>query len=178
LLPQLPDEFDAGYRVLLDKDELTQGLKPPMYKAYIPKPPAETDYHKKIEEFFLDAGYVVKFLWRDDMIAAKHLLDHFIKQDYVIPMLEWRLEIDHNWSVKPGPYGRRLKKWLRPDLWAELEATYSGAGLEETRDALFRTITLFRKVAVETGNLLGYAYPHDLDRRALAYLEKITTMPR
>src|SRR5512141_74724 len=38
--PQLPDELDAGYRVLLDKDGLTEGRKPPTYAAYIPGPPA------------------------------------------------------------------------------------------------------------------------------------------
>ena len=29
--PQLPEEFDAGYRVLLDKDGLTAGLRPATY---------------------------------------------------------------------------------------------------------------------------------------------------
>ena len=39
--PELPDEFDAGYRVLLDKDNLTAGLKPATLKAYMPAPPDE-----------------------------------------------------------------------------------------------------------------------------------------
>jgi len=43
-IPKLAEEFDAGYRPLLDKDHLTDGLKPPTYTAYIPAPPAETDY--------------------------------------------------------------------------------------------------------------------------------------
>jgi aminoglycoside 6-adenylyltransferase len=40
----LPAEFDAGYQVLLDKDHLTTGLKPPGYAAYIPTPPTEAKY--------------------------------------------------------------------------------------------------------------------------------------
>jgi aminoglycoside 6-adenylyltransferase len=174
--PELPAEFDAGYLVLLDKDHLTDGLKPPTYKAYIPTPPTETEYQTVVEEFFLEATYVAKLLWRDDMMAAKHLLDHFMKQEHLRPMLEWHLEIDHHWSVKPGPYGRRLKKWLRPDLWTELESTYTGAGLELNWEAMFRTIALFRKVAIEVGDRLGYAYPHDLDRRAVAYLRKVKNL--
>jgi aminoglycoside 6-adenylyltransferase len=174
--PGLPDEFDAGYRVVLDKDGLTVGLKSPTYAAYIPKPPTQTDYQNVIEEFFLDAGYVAKFLWRDDLMAAKHLLDSIIKQDYLRPMLEWRSEIDHQWSVKPGPYGRRLKQWLRADLWGELESTYTGAQVADNWQALFKTITLFRRVAVEVGERLGYIYPHDLDRRAVAYLRKVKNL--
>lgn len=164
--PQLPDEFDAGYRVLLDKDGLTAGLKPPTYKAYIPKPPSEAEYHERVELLFHEATYVAKYLWRDDLMAAKFTLDHMMKQEDLLPMLEWHLEVEHGWSVKTGPYGRRLKKWLRPDLWAELEGTYAGAGLAENWEAMCRTIALFRRVALEVGERLGYAYPHDLDRDA------------
>jgi aminoglycoside 6-adenylyltransferase len=176
--PQLPDEFDAGYRVLLDKDHLTDGLKPPTYRAYIPTPPTESEYLDVVEGLFQEATYVAKYLWRDDLMAAKHFLDHFMKQEHLRPMLEWRLEIDHDWSVKPGLYGQWLKKRLSPDLWAELESTYRGAGLEENWEAMFRTIALFRKVAIEVGDRLGYAYPHDLDRRTVAYLQKVKNLDR
>jgi aminoglycoside 6-adenylyltransferase len=174
--PQLPDEFDAGYLVILDKDQLTDRLKPPSYKAYIPTPPTEAEYQEAVEVFFLEAAYVAKFLWRDDLMAAKHILDSMMKQEHLRPMLEWRSEIDYQWSVKPGPYGRRLKKWSSPALWAELEGTYTGAGLEANWEALFRTIALFRKVGVEVGDRLGYAYPDDLDRRAVAYLQKVKNL--
>jgi aminoglycoside 6-adenylyltransferase len=174
--PQLPDEFDAGYRVLLDKDHLTDGLKPPTYRAYIPRPPTEAEYRDAVEGLFHEATYAAKYLWRDDLMAAKHMLDHSMKQEHLRPMLEWRLEMDHHWSLKPGLYGRGMKKRLSPDLWAELESTYAGAGLEENWEALFRTIALSRKVAIEVGDRLGYAYPHDLDRRAVAYLQKVKNL--
>ncbi len=101
-----------------------------------------------------------------------------MKQEHLRPMLEWRLEIDHQWSVKPGPYGRRLKQWLRPDLWTELECTYTGASLEANWEAVFRTVDLFRKVASQVGERLGYAYPDDLDRRVVAYVEKVKNLDR
>jgi aminoglycoside 6-adenylyltransferase len=170
--PHLPEEFDAGYRVLLDKDHLTDGLQPPTYAAYIPKPPTEKEYQSAVEVFFLDATYVAKFLWRDDIMAAKHILDHCIKQEHLLPMLEWCVEIDHGWSVKPGLYGQRLKRWLNPELWRELESTYTGAELEANWDAMFRSVALFRAAAIKVGDHLGYSYPHDLERRALAYLHK------
>ena len=176
--PHLPPEFDAGYLVLLDKDHLTEGLKPPTYAAYIPTPPTETEYQTVVELFFLEATYVAKHLWRDDLMAAIYNLDHGMKLDNLRLMLEWRLEIDHKWSVKPGPYGRRLKQWLRPDLWTELESTYTGAGLDANWAAMFRTIALFRKVAIEVGDRLGYPYPHDLDRRTVAYLQKVKNLDR
>jgi aminoglycoside 6-adenylyltransferase len=171
--PLLPPEFDAGYQVLLDKDHLTNGLKPPTYRAYIPKPPTENEYQETIEVFFLDATYVAKYLWRDDLVAAKFIMDNFMKQEHLRPMLEWHYEIDHQWSVKPGPYGRRMKKWLRRDLWMDLEDTYTGAGLEENWEVLFKTIALMRKTAIEVGDRLGFAYPHEKNQRTIAYLQKV-----
>jgi aminoglycoside 6-adenylyltransferase len=176
--PELPAEFDAGYRVLLDKDHLTNALRSPTYAAYIPRRPTQAEYQTVVELFFHEATYAAKHLWRDDLMAAKYNLDHAMKLENLRLMLEWHIEIDQQWTVKPGPYGRRLKKWLRPDLWAELESTYTGAGLEANWDAMFNTIDLFRRVASEVGERLGYAYPVDLDQRAVAYLEKVKTLDR
>ena len=172
----LPAEFDAGYKILVDKDQLTSALPAPTYAAYIPTPPTETHYLELIEGFLLDTTYVAKFLWRDDMMAAKHILDHSLKQEHLRPMLEWHAEIDSNWSLKPGPYGRRLKQYVRPDLWAELERTYTGAGLEENWEALFRTIALMRRVAKEVGKQLGYTYPHELEQRVMDYLTRVRSL--
>ena len=168
--PTLEDELDAGYRILLDKDHLTDGLKPPTYRAYIPTPPSEARYRELIENFFVDSTYVAKFLWRDDLAAAKHILDHFMKQENLIPMLEWLVEIEHGWSVKPGPYGRGLKKRLRPDLWSALEATYAGPDPQENWHALFQTIDLMHAAASEVGRYFGYAYPVEIEQGITAHL--------
>ena len=170
---QLPDEFDAGYRVLLDKDQLTARLRPPSYQAYIPKPPTETEYGESIEDFFLVAIYVAKYLWRDDVMAAKFVMENFMRHEHLLPMLEWHLELEQDWSVKPGLYGRRLKQWLRPDLWVDLESTYTGASLPDNWAALYHTIALMRKVASEVGSRLGYPYPKELDRRTMVYIKEI-----
>ncbi len=167
----LPAEFDAGYQVLLDKDGLTKGIKPPSYRGYIPQPPIEARYREEIENFFLCSTYVAKYLLRDDVMAAKFLLDGEMKHENLRPILEWLIEIDNNWKVKPGNYGRRIKKWLRPDLWGDLESTYVGAGIEENWQALFRLIDLMHKAGVEVGEKLGFTYPESIERRMREYLE-------
>lgn len=175
---QLPTELDAGYLVLLDKDELTLGLEAPTYRSYIPHPPTEDEYRTAVELFFHEATYVARHLWRDDLMAAKYNLDQAMKQDNLRPVLEWCIELDGNWSVKPGPYGRRMKRLLRPDLWAELERTYTGHDPAANWEALFATIALFRRVAIEVGDRLGYGYPHGLDERVEAYLRRVQQMER
>jgi aminoglycoside 6-adenylyltransferase len=166
----LPTELDAGYRVLLDKDRLTEGLKSPTYQAYIPKPPTLVEYKESLEGFFLDATYVARYLWRGDPLAARTILEQFMKGEHLLPVLEWLIEIEHGWTVKPGPYGRGLQKWLHPDLWRELEDTCPSAGKEEIWQALFQTLDLMRKAAKEVGEHFGYTYPEEQERMTRAYI--------
>jgi aminoglycoside 6-adenylyltransferase len=175
---KLPDQLDVGYRVLLDKDGLTSSWKPPTYRAHIPEKPTEAQYIALIEEFWWSSTYVAKSLWRDEIMFAKWILDHDLKQETLRPFLEWQIEIEHDWSVKPGVLGRGLKQLLPAEIWQELEAIYVGAGLEETWNALFRTCDLFQRVAIDIGQTFGYEYPHKVDAQVRAYLQRIKSTPR
>jgi aminoglycoside 6-adenylyltransferase len=174
----LPADLDIGYSVLLDKDHLTEGLKTPTYQAYIPTPPSQEDYLTEIEVFFHEATYVAKNLWRGDLIFAKYNLDYAMKTRHLLTMLEWQIEIDHHWSLKPGNLGKGLRKLVSPQLWAELESTYVGAAEEENWKALFKTIELFRKIAIQVGEHFDFPYPYDLEKRVLDYLIKVKNMPK
>ncbi|MCX6044807.1 MAG: aminoglycoside 6-adenylyltransferase [Chloroflexi bacterium] len=174
--PVLPAELDAGYRILVDKDNRLVGLPAPTYRAYIPTPPTAETFQRLIEEFFSDAPYVAKCLWRDELLPAKWCLDYDMKHVYLRPLLEWQVEIAHHWSVKPGALGKGLKRHLPATRWAQLENSYAGAGIAENWDALFKTIDLFRQVAIEVADHLGYTYPHDLDQRVTTYVQKMQQM--
>jgi aminoglycoside 6-adenylyltransferase len=168
--PELPAGLDAGYTVLVDKDHVTDGMRPPTYRAYIPPRPTENTYLTAIQDFFSDAPYVAKCLWRDERLPAKWCLDYDMKHIYLRQMLEWRMERDHDWSIPVGNLGKGLKKRLPREIWNQLEHTYAGAGIDDNWEALFHTMALFGQVAIDVADDLGYAYPHDLDRRVTAYV--------
>lgn len=92
-------------------------------------------------------------------------------------MLEWRIEIDHGWSIHPGVLGRGLERLLPADTAVELANTYVGTAPDNNWAALFRTSKLFRRVAQTVGAALGYPYPQLVDERVSAYLEEIRQMP-
>jgi aminoglycoside 6-adenylyltransferase len=175
---QLPDELDVGYAVLIDKEDLTAGLRPPTHRAYILSLPSREKYETRIEVFFHEATYTAKHLWRDDLMAAKYNLDYAMKANNLRQMLEWRIAIEHDWAFKPGAYGKGLKRHLDPETWQELESTYVGAGEVENWEALFGIIDLYRRIAIEVGEHLGYHYPHELDDRTMAYLQKVRDLDR
>jgi aminoglycoside 6-adenylyltransferase len=174
--PALLAELDAGYKVLLDKDHLTDTLRAPSATAYVPVRPTDTEFQTWINDFWSDPPYVAKCLWRDELLPAKWCLDEDMKHKYLRQLLEWRIEIDHGWSLPTGSLGKGLKKHLSPEIWAQLETCFAGAGLEENWVALTNTMALFRQVAIQVGAHLGYAYPHDLDRRVTDYVDQIKRM--
>ena len=173
----LPDQLDVGYRVLLDKEQRTAGWKPPSYQAHIPARPTQAEYQALVEEFWWGTTYVAKSLWREDLVFAKWVLDQDLKLETMRRMLEWRIEIDHHWSVKPGIHGRGLKQLLPPNIWPQFASTYVSLDVEETWAALDRVIALFRQIAPDVGNALGYTYPQQVDDQVSAYLEAIREMP-
>jgi aminoglycoside 6-adenylyltransferase len=82
--PALPDELDAGYAVLLDKDGLFDTMSPPSYGAYVPDRPDEGTYLTVVNDFLSDAPYVAKHLWRDELLPAKWCLDYDMKHVYLL----------------------------------------------------------------------------------------------
>jgi aminoglycoside 6-adenylyltransferase len=169
--------LDWGYRVLLDKDGLTAALPAPTRTAYIPSRPTEREYLALVEEFWWETTYAAKHLWRDELVLAKYNLEVVMKYELLLPMLEWRIELDRGWTWKPGVLGRGLKRALPPDLWSALERTYVGPGIEDNWEALLAITALFRRVAQEVGQVLGYAYPQELARGVSAYLEETRQLP-
>ena len=174
----LPEELDAGYRVLLDKDGRTANLQPPSYHAYIPALPGAERYRYEIENFFLTAIYYAKYTWRGDLMAARHVLETYMLQEHLRPMLEWLVQIDHGGGVKAGLYGRGMQRWLRPELWALLEQVYTGFTWEESWQALDAIVSLMRAAAAAVGKHLGFDYPQEIEKQAHAYIAQIQSTPR
>jgi aminoglycoside 6-adenylyltransferase len=176
--PRLPPGLDLGYRVLVDKDDLTVGLKTPTYSAYIPTKPTADEFRAKVEEFWWNTTYVAKYLWRDEPFAARANLDAEIRLHVLRPMLEWLIEVENGWSVRPGAWGRQLKRQLKPEVWAEVEKTFGGADDKGHWQALSQTILVFRGCAASVARSLGYEYPRELDERMMRYVVAIRDLPK
>lgn len=160
----LTDALDVGYRVLLDKDGATAGWPPPTFRAHIPVRPSEAEYVALVEEFWWSATYVAKARARDERLFARFVLAGDLTQGTLLRMLEWLVETGRDWDWKPGAYGRGIERELAPELAAELDAA---AGSFE------RTVELFRRVAREVGERLGYAYPQRADDVVSLYVERL-----
>lgn len=172
----LPQEFDGGYRVLLDKDGVTDGWPAPTHRAYVPAKPTAEAFQSLVEEFWFVATYVAKNLWRDEFLPMKTIFDYELKYLIVRRFLEWRIEIDHGWTVQPGFFGRGLQRYLDAATWTAFEGTYVGSDRAENWAALWQTISLFRRLATGIARDLGLTYPQALDDQMMDYLRQIAAL--
>jgi aminoglycoside 6-adenylyltransferase len=150
----LNDALDVGYRVLLDKDGVTDRWPAPTYTAHIPAKPTEDEYVALVEEFWWSTTYVTKARKRGEEFFARFILDLDMTYGCLRRMLEWRIELERDWSWKPGAFGRAIERELPPELAQELLGAHG---------SYERTVELFVRVAHEVGDALGYAYPQSAE---------------
>ena len=173
---ELPEYYDMGYEILLDKDSLAQGLTPPTFAAYQTRQPTRSEYDDLVNEFWFDVTYVAKYLFRDELFYAKHMLDGPLRQEHLATAIAWYIGMNGDWQINPGAHGRWFKRHLEPPIWSEIEATFVGADLDQNWEAMFRTAEVFGRLASDIGSHLGFAYPHELARGVTAHLRAVRHM--
>lgn len=157
------DAYRNGGRVLVDKDNLFAHLREPSYTEYLVKKPTAERYEELVHEFWWDAIYVPKYLWRKELPFAKYMLDHVLRHNFLYPMIEWYLGTITDWTANPGLWGRRFKHYLDQETWWQLEATFAGADLGESWQAFFALLDLFSRLAREVAGHVGFTYPARLE---------------
>lgn len=170
---ELPAELDAGYRVLLDKDSLTDRWSAPTYLAYPTTLPDAETYLDMINSFFIGVPYVATALARGEMLPAKWVLDYDMRYEYLLPMLEWYAAARKGEPVRVGNHGKGLQKLLPASIWARLEQTYAGMNIAENRAALNAMVRLFRDIAIEVGAAIGARYDEELHDRVMNHVQNL-----
>jgi aminoglycoside 6-adenylyltransferase len=170
----LPEDWDVGYKVLVDKDNVTQSLKPPTYQSIMIKKPSEQRFQQLINDFWWDTTYVAKCLKRDEIFYAKFMSENVIRTDYLVSLLEWYIADENGWeNITTNKHGRLFKKHLSPELWKKVELTFSGSDLEENGNALFASADLVHELGINLSEKLNLTYPIELENNIRKYLSDV-----
>lgn len=168
---------DSETILLLDKDGRVPPLPPASDRDYIPAPPTAKAFADCCNEFWWVSPYAAKGLWRGEIVYAKHILDHF-SRDMLEKMIFWHIGLRTGFTASPGKHGKYIQRFLEPELWSLLLATYASAGYTQTWDALFAMCDLFRRLALPLAEHYSFVYPSDDDRRVYAHLQHVRTLPK
>ena len=163
--------------VLLDKDGIVPKLRESNDNDYLPNRPTEKLFQDCCNEFWWVRPYVAKGLWRGELTYAKYMLDVVVREQ-LMRMLTWYFGIKTNFKKSPGKMGKYIKADIEPEIWLELERTYSDANFENIWDALFTMGNLFRHLAQAVAANFGFQYPQTDDDNVSAYLRQIKDLPK
>ncbi len=173
-----PITYDSGYQILIDKDGIEKQIKKPTYKEHIITKPSKEEFLTLVNDFFWDATYIAKNLWREELFYAKFMFDSVIRFEYFEKMIEWYIAMQHNWEISTNKHGRYFKRYLEPKEWKEIEKTFAGADNENNWQAFFKTIELFSSMAKKVAKGLDYDYPEKIDSEITKYCHEAKTIEK
>ncbi|REC74997.1 AadS family aminoglycoside 6-adenylyltransferase [Chryseobacterium elymi] len=175
---QLPEDWDVGYKVLVDKDNLTKDLKHPTYQSVMIQKPTEQRFQQLMNDFWWDTTYVAKCLKRGDLFYAKFMSEDVIRTDYLVPLIEWYIASFHDWkNITTNKHGRLFRKYLSAELWTQVEATFSGSNINDNWHALYAAADLVHELGTALAQKLDFEYPQKHEHDIRKYLAEVKSMP-
>lgn len=165
---ELPAQYALGYKVLFDKDNLTAGMKSPTFKIQATPKPSQQEFENLVNEFFFEVYHVAKHLCRNDLWHAK--FRDWTTKELLLRMIEWHEKSMHGWDHDTLQHGKRMQEWVSQETWAELNNCFGHFDAGDSQKALLATIKLFRTMAMQTGEHLGYRYPMDIDKNITTFV--------
>lgn len=169
----LPNAYFRGYRILLDKDGLAARIPSSPFASPQRHQPTAQEFNNTVNHFWYAAFRVARSLARQDLWTAKQH-DRALK-DQLVVMIEWHAQSRHNWDYDTWHSGRFMREWVDPQTWAEIHHTFGGFDAPSSWAALQSSIDLFRRLAAETAQALGYTYDSELDTNISQYIAEIQT---
>jgi aminoglycoside 6-adenylyltransferase len=158
-----------GARVLLDKDGIFPSLPPPSAEAPAVGPPSEAEFLSIVNEFWYRAVWSAKKLRRGELyIAISGCNGGMIR--LLREMMERHARATRGWDFDTWHDGRFLERWADPRALEALRAAYAHYDASDIRRALLATMDLFRWVALETAERLGFSYPTMAEERAMEWV--------
>jgi aminoglycoside 6-adenylyltransferase len=165
------DLLFRGVRVLVDKENLSEYLAAVEIELSGAPPPGELVFLNAVNDFWFHAVWTAKRLRRGELWRAKHCCDVYLKQ-LLLRMLEWHARASRGPQVDTWMGGRFLREWADPRAVDVLPTVFAHYDAEDIWRALLATMELYRWLAVEAAELLGYAYPHSGDGRATEWVRR------
>jgi aminoglycoside 6-adenylyltransferase len=167
----LPDDYNIGYQILLDKDETLTKMPKPSFKGFIVKQPDEKTFTQNVNEFWFECYHVAKYLHRNDLWTGK--LRDMATKELLRQMLEWQEAGKCKWNFSAKNSGKEMQTWLNKNSWEALHQCFGKFDKKDSWDALNNTIKLFRKAARETAHNLKYEYDEQLDRYISQFINEL-----
>lgn len=168
---RLSDEYQRGYHIILDKDDLFRRLPPSPQVFPLAPSPTEAEVRAVINEFWFEAIHVAQFIRRREFWVVKHR-DWTMKTN-LLRLLEWHARETRAGAVNTWLLGRRITSWADAETRDAIENLWGRWDAPALWDALMRQLALFRRLARELSDAMPYAYDEKIYHEIEAYIGQL-----
>lgn len=169
----LPDDYNIGYKILLDKENRATGMPSPEFVIKATQP-SEQDFHNVIQEFWFESYHMAVYLKREDLWSVK--FRSWAAQSFLLRMIEWHAQAENDWRCSTPPIGKRMPSWVHKDLWKDLHGVFATFDAEDSWKALFNTMKLFRRITAETARMLRFSNMEDLSENMIGFITTLRAL--
>lgn len=163
--PDLISHLQRGLRIVVDKDGLLAQMQRKVLELPTPPPPAPPtaeEFANLVNDFWYHTVWTAKHLRRGELWWAKSGCDGYLKQ-LLQRMMEWHARTTQGAEHDTWFRGRFLEEWVDPQARAALSHLFAHYDKDDIWRALSATMAIFRLLASECAQKLGYPYPSEGD---------------
>ncbi|WP_415747851.1 aminoglycoside 6-adenylyltransferase [Streptococcus mitis] len=162
-------DSEAGFTVLEDTENLFEPYFPNP-ECYWITPATETDFEKACNEFWWVSAYVVKGIYRKQIIyATDHL--YGICQPELLKVLAWQVASDKG-TVDIGKNYKYLFNYLPAEKEKEFLSLLDFSNIEKLTQSLFATMELFHQEAQFLAQKMGFDYEKEVAEKMIQYAKE------
>lgn len=165
--------LNRGIRVLIDKDNLFNNVSDSLEdnsKSKSSNLPSNKEFDNLVNDFWYHAVWSSKKLLRGELWTAKSCVDGYMKYR-MLKLIELHAVIKKGKDYDTWHSGRYFDKWADDKIKEDLKKCFAHYNEEDIKQALHKTMDLFRWTAVEISRTLDYKYPIIADQKATQWVE-------
>lgn len=167
---------DKLCKILLDKDHILPEIPEATDEDYHVKKPSKEQFLCYCNDFWWCLNNAAKGLWRKEIPYVQDMMNFYIRKQ-LESVLSWKIGIETDFSVSVGKSAKYMYKWLSKEEYDAYLSTYFMGTVEDGWRAVFAMTELFRTVAPEVAEKLGYEYNYDEEHGSIEFLEHVRNMP-
>jgi aminoglycoside 6-adenylyltransferase len=158
--PAYRETYNAGYRVLIDKDGAASGLPTANADALLIRKPTEDEFAERVNAFFWDSLYVPKALRRGEEFHGFSMLAD-LRFRFIRVFTEWRIGLEQDWNVGTNKQGRWFARYLDAQDYAELCGVIDGSAGSGHWGQFAAALEYGAGLCREIARGLGYDFPEE-----------------
>lgn len=168
-------DSEAEFTVFEDPEHLFESFSPNLERVWI-HPASETDFKNSCNEFWWVSAYVVKGIYRKQLIyATDHL--YSICQQELLKVLAWLVASDKG-KVDIGKNYKYLFNYLSAEKEKEFSNLLDFSSVEKLTQSLFSTIKFFHQEAQSLAQKMGFDYDKEVAEKMIEYAEERLKMKK